>query len=179
MGPESVTPSDRAAITWVASSYPAVGVVAYDRSWPARYLQLSEDLQTVLGGDWVIEHIGSTSVPGLVAKPVIDLALRVPPGLDLHDKTIQLVAAGWTTPASIGTHECSFVLDGTVRSAIAHFFSAAQWPTAHQRLFADWLRTHPDDRDAYACLKQQLQQDNIWGTDYTRAKTDFVQTIVD
>lgn len=156
-----------------------MGVVAYDPSWPARYLQLSRNLQTALGSSWLVEHIGSTSVPGLPAKPVIDLAVRVPPGLDLHAQTEDLAAAGWTAPASIGAHHCSFVLDGNVRTAIAHFFTAHQWSTAHQRLFVAWLRTHPEDRDSYAELKQQLCRDGVRGRAYTLAKTDFVQAIVD
>ena len=159
--------------------YPSVGVVPYDPSWPGRYLRLSTDLRAALGDDWKVEHIGSTSVPGLAAKPVIDIAVQIPTGFDLGAKADDLVAAGWTMPESLGAHDCSFVLDVNVRTAIAHFFATDQWPTAHQRLFAAWLRAHPEDRDAYAALKQQLQRDGVWGPAYTRAKTDLVQSIVD
>jgi GrpB-like predicted nucleotidyltransferase (UPF0157 family) len=160
------------------STYPTRGVVPYDSGWPDRYREVSTGLSAALGG-WVTEHIGSTSVPGLVAKPVIDIAVRVPAGSRAVDRERRLSASGWTVPESIGSHDCSFQLEGNVRTAIVHFFPETLWPTAHQRLFASWLREHPEDRDAYGALKQQLCEDGVWGRAYTRAKTGFIQRVVD
>lgn len=66
-----------------------------------------------------------------------------------------------------------------MRTAIVHFFPETTWPTAHQRLFAAWLREHTEDRDAYGALKLQLCDDGVWGEEYTRAKTAFIQKVVD
>ncbi len=72
----------------------------------------------------------------------------------------------------------SFQLDGGIRVAIAHLFTLEQWPCAHVRLFAAWLRAHDADRDVYQKLKQSLVDDGIWGPAYTAAKTNFVVSIV-
>lgn len=160
--------------------YPPEGLVPYDPAWPARYAELAGKLHQVLGDHWQIEHIGSTSVPGLLAKPVIDLALRIPENETVHDNLLTFAVAGWTDFVPLPTHQAMFQLDhdGT-RRAIAHLFSAEQWPTAPQRLFPAWLRTHTSDRDAYASLKQGLRNGGLSGHSYTAAKAAFVQHISD
>lgn len=159
--------------------YPAEGLVPYDPSWPARYAELASTLQRSLGAAWRIEHIGSTSVPGLLAKPVIDLALRIPEHTSIGDDLHALARAGWTDLTRLPTHQVLFRLDhGGVRRAVAHLFTAVQWSLAPQRLFADWLRTHPDDRDAYARLKRDLRARGLRGHDYTAAKAAFVHHVV-
>jgi GrpB-like predicted nucleotidyltransferase (UPF0157 family) len=158
--------------------YPPEGLVPYDPAWPLRYGNLARRLQQVLGDRWRIEHIGSTAVPGLVAKPVIDLALRVPDPDELCAKLPDLEAAGWTDLTPLPTHQALFQLDeaGT-RRAIAHLFSPEQWSMAPQRLFPAWLRTHPHDREAYARLKLGLREGGTWGYAYTDAKAEFVQDV--
>jgi len=135
-------------------------------------------LQQVLGDHWQVEHIGSTSVPGLLAKPVIDLAVRIPEQETVHDNLRAFATAGWTGMTPLPTHQALFQVDhdGT-RRAIAHLFPADRWPTASQRVFPAWLRAHPADRDAYANLKQTLRCGGLWGHDYTNAKAAFVQHI--
>lgn len=158
--------------------YPAEGLVAYDPAWPYRYAELADQLHQTLGHRWQVEHIGSTSVPGLLAKPVIDLAVRVSDFAELDDKLVVLEAIGWTDLTALPTHQTLYQLDRDgVRRAIAHLFSAEQWATARQRLFPAWLRTHPTDRDSYARLKQTLRETGTWGHDYTAAKAAFVNRI--
>jgi len=158
--------------------YPPEGLVPYDPAWPAGYAELARQLQQTLGCHWQIEHIGATSVPGMLAKPVIDLALRIPHPDARENNLPALEAAGWTDLTSLPTHQALFQLDhdGT-RRAIAHLFPAEQWSTAPQRLFPAWLRAHPTDRDAYASLKQSLRDGGIWGHDYTTAKAVFIHHI--
>lgn len=150
----------------------------YDPAWPYRYAELADQLHQTLGRRWQLEHIGSTSVPGLLAKPVIDLAVRVPDPAELDDKLAALKAIGWTDLTAFPTHQTLYQLDhDRVRRGIAHLFSAEQWATAPQRLFPAWLGTHPTDRDTYARLKQTLRETGTWGHDYTAAKTAFVNRI--
>lgn len=150
----------------------------YDAAWPERYAQLARTLRASLGVQWHLEHVGSTSVPGLVAKPVIDIAVRLPAEVPVAKARGPLVRAGWTAPVLVGDHWATFLLEGTVRRAIGHLFTAEQWPEAHLRLFAEWLRRHPSDRDEYAALKAQLVQRGVWGKDYTSGKGALVQDIV-
>lgn len=150
----------------------------YDPIWPTRYAVLANQLHRTLGSHWQIEHIGSTSVPGLLAKPVIDLAVRIPNPGELDDRLTSLEAIGWNDLTALPTHQALYRLDNDgVRRAIAHLLSAEQWETAPQRLFPAWLRTHPTDRDAYASLKQSLRESGTWGHDYTAAKAAFVDQI--
>jgi GrpB-like predicted nucleotidyltransferase (UPF0157 family) len=158
--------------------YPAGRLVAPDAAWRSRYADISARLRQALGPRWVMEHVGSTSVPGLPAKPVIDLALRLPEGLHIADATSSFEGAGWTAPVVTGDHWATFLVVGGVRSAIAHIFSFEQWPEAHVRLFAEWLRAHPVDRDRYAELKRTLVAGGIWGSDYTMGKAGFVLEVV-
>jgi len=152
--------------------------VPYDPTWPSRYAELANQLHRTLGRRWRVEHIGSTSVPGLLAKPVIDLAVRVPDPEELDDKLAALETIGWTDLTNLPTHQTLYQLDhDRVRRGIAHLFSAEHWATAPQRLFPAWLRTHPTDRDAYARLKQTLRDTGTWGHDYTAAKAAFVNRI--
>ncbi|UFN45908.1 GrpB family protein [Nocardioides okcheonensis] len=147
--------------------------------WAEDYEALATDLRRGLGPGWELEHVGSTSVPGLAAKPVIDVAIRAPEGADPAAYDARFVAAGWTAPRPLGDHAATFLLDGDVRRAIAHLFTAAQWPEAHVRLFPDWLRRHPADRDAYGALKARLLRDGAWEAgDYTARKGAFVTEVV-
>ncbi len=158
--------------------YPRVKLVPADPSWSCRYAELACDLTVALGADWNLEHVGSTSVPGLLAKPVIDIALRMPAGAHLREASASLSDAGWTQPAKLGDHAATFLLVDDLRSAIGHIYTAEQWPEAHVRLFSQWLRDHSDDRDRYAELKRSLVERGQWGADYTTAKGDFVTQLV-
>jgi GrpB-like predicted nucleotidyltransferase (UPF0157 family) len=161
-----------------ADKYPAERLVDYDPGWPHRYAQLERDLRTVLGPGWDIEHAGSTSVPGLAAKPVIDLALRLPTIGTIDHAGEALAAAGWSRPVVVGDHWAAFYPPSGQRSAIGHLFTPGQWPEAHVRLFAAWLREHDDDRQRYEELKRGLVANGIWSSDYTNAKAEFVRQIV-
>ncbi len=158
--------------------YPRTKIVPADPSWQDRYAELAAELSMVLGPAWVLEHVGSTSVPGLVAKPVIDVALRIPDAVSLTAVSLGLVRAGWSEAVAVGDHWASFLLVDGVRSAIGHLVDSQRWPTAHVRLFSEWLRHHEVDRDRYAELKASLIKQGMWGRGYTVAKGAFVLEVV-
>lgn len=159
--------------------YSAEGLAPASHRWAAQYVQIAETLGSVLGPAWAIEHVGSTSVPGLASKPVIDLAIRTPTSATADRSAALFTAAGWTAPRELGDHMASFLLVGDQRTAIAHIFTAEQWPEAHVRLFSEWLRSHPQDRDRHEALKLDLLRAGAWEDgSYTMAKGDFVLEIV-
>lgn len=152
----------------------------YDPGWSADFEAAASDLRSGTGADWVIEHIGSTSIPGMPAKPIIDLAVRVSQltDVDLHDRA--LTGVGFVAiAAGPRTHRVRVRLDGTVRTHIAHFFTAAQWDTCNQRIFRDWLHLHAEDRELYAIAKRVAAVNASGSRDYTARKTSTVQAIVD
>lgn len=165
-------------VTW-SSRYPSEQLVPYSGRWPDQYADLADDLGRALGPAWEIEHVGSTSVPGLAAKPVIDMAVRIPDGVNLYACAELFTGVQWTAPRELGDHAASFFLVDGVRRAIAHAFTAEQWTEAHVRLFSEWLRSHPIDRDRYGALKSGLVRNGSWqGGRYTTAKAAFVLEIV-
>lgn len=152
--------------------------VPHDPTWTARFEDLAEELRTHGDPRWEIEHIGSTSIPGMPAKPIIDLAVRVSPGdLDRHASSLE--AAGWRFGSSIVSHPVMIRVSGDVREAIAHFFPTDEWEAAAQRILRDWLRTHPADAALYSRAKQDAVLRAEGGESYSAAKTAVIQEIMD
>lgn len=136
---------------------PRLGTVIeeYDAGWPARFEEAAAGLREASSGTWTVEHIGSTSVVGLAAKPVIDIAVRVARLDEVEQRLPALEALGWRdVAAGPKTHRVLVRLRGHERTHIAHFFEAARWETCNQRIFRDWLRSHPEDRARYEQAKR-------------------------
>jgi GrpB-like predicted nucleotidyltransferase (UPF0157 family) len=155
-------------------------LVAYDSRWPEQFRAAAADIRQATGQDWLIEHIGSTAVPGLAAKPVIDLAVRVDRPADVGENENALACAGFVdVAAGPRTHRVLVRMSGRERTHIAHFFAATQWDACNQRIFRDWLLVHSDDRDRYEQVKRAAAAEARGGRDYTARKTAVIQEIVD
>jgi len=127
-----------------------------------------------------VEHVGSTAVPGLRAKPVLDLAARAAPGLDprVLDAPLRLLgyARHRTGPSNHDVHVRS--ADG-VRTHILHVFDAESWETCPQRLFRDRLLRDADARRRYDARKAELAAATAAdGRAYTAGKQALVEEIV-
>ncbi|TMD31248.1 MAG: GrpB family protein [Chloroflexi bacterium] len=153
----------------------AIEVVDYDMAWPVRFEEEQVRLRRALGDMIVaLEHGGSTSVPGLAAKPVIDIwvALRV----SLREEDIQAMAAiGYQyLGESVLENQDFFVKQGAPVCNV-HCYPAGDPEWDRHLRFRDWLRSHPDGAAAYAKLKRDLAM--RFGADrlaYTEAKSDFI-----
>lgn len=168
----------------VAVATEPVVIVEYDPSWPHRFDEASAALAAALGYRAVrIEHIGSTAVPGLAAKPIIDIQVEVDTLLDA-DLVPAIEGLGYEY---VPDHEAEFPRrryfrrtgDDGRRTHQVHVVEHADraWCDRHIA-FRDWLRSHDDDRDRYAALKRRLADE--FGTNragYTDAKTAFVHQI--
>jgi GrpB-like predicted nucleotidyltransferase (UPF0157 family) len=156
-------------------------IAEYDPAWPERFAGQRDAILGV-GGDLIlaIEHIGSTAVPGLAAKPVIDIAVAVPyvdvAGVALVD-AVRPLGYVFFDAGMPGRLMCTRNENG-VRAQHLHILPVSRWELLNERLMRDWLLTHPVDRDRYAALKIELAS-RLSGEDYTRAKTDFIQELVD
>jgi GrpB-like predicted nucleotidyltransferase (UPF0157 family) len=141
---------------WVGALGPTTHfqVVAYDPSWPATYEALANVIAGALGDRVVaIEHVGSTSVPGLEAKPVIDIDLTVADSADESAYLPALEGLGFVLTVREPwwyEHRC---LGHTDPACNLHVFSPGCAETERHRIFRDWLRSHPDDRSLYAGAK--------------------------
>lgn len=145
---------------WVRSGLPRapIALIDHDPDWHEQYSQVSELILSMLGPLTLgIEHVGSTSVPGLVAKPIIDIALVVPnPGEEtayrphLHSIDFELVIR---EPAWYQHRMFKHIDAGTGTSLTPmcnlHVFGPRCPEVARMRMFRDRLRSHPDDRNRY------------------------------
>ncbi len=134
-----------------------VEVVAPDPQWPARYEVVREQVLSALGDRVLsIEHVGSTSVPGLWAKPVIDVDLTVADSADEAGWLPDLQSAGFVLRVRETDWEEHRCLRGTAPVANLHVFSPGAVEPERYRRFRDWLRGHRDDRDWYAEVKREV-----------------------
>jgi GrpB-like predicted nucleotidyltransferase (UPF0157 family) len=125
-----------------------------------------------------IEHVGSTAVPGLPAKPVIDLMGSIH-GLDeVNEGTLETFGYR-KVPTDMPDRLFYRREDYDSTAYHLHVVTAASWPTRNERLLRDHLLTHPADRDRYAALKRRLMEEFGPGPEYTRGKTELIQELTD
>ncbi len=162
-----------------ASTGPIV-IAEYDPEWPRLYEREAERIRAALGGRVVLlEHAGSTSVPGLAAKPLIDILLVVPDSSDEPSYVPQLEAAGYVLRIREPEWYEHRVFKGPDTNVNLHVFSPGCVEIKRMLGFRDWLRTHPDDRALYERTKRELaQQDWKYVQNYADAKTAVVEEIL-
>lgn len=154
-------------------------VADYDPAWPCLFDREGQRLRTLLGDTVVsITHVGSTSVPGLAAKPCIDIDLIVPDSADEDAYLPALTAAGYRLVIrEPGWHEHR-CLKGPDTNVNLHVFSPGCPEAVRHKVFRDWLRSHPDDRERYARVKRDLAARNPDRLrDYTNGKDAVIDDI--
>lgn len=152
----------------------------YDPAWATRFTQIAAELRRHGSPHWVIEHIGSTAIPGLSAKPIIDVAVRLRDDDDLDRHRPALEALGWQVGSAVRSHPVMVFAENGVRTRIAHFFTAGEWDAVNQRILRDWLLQHPSDVARYERAKQDAAAAAIKGdAPYNAGKTAVIQAIVD
>lgn len=152
-------------------------IVDYDPAWPVRFEQERARIDAALGPvARRIEHIGSTAVPGLAAKPIIDVSVSVDDVEDEASFLPQLEAAGYLLRVREPGHRMFRTPELDVH---VHLWPAGGEEERRQLVFRDWLRTHPADRDVYASLKRDLAT-REWRdmNDYADAKGGLIAEIM-
>lgn len=151
----------------------------YDSTWARRAAALGADLAVALAGVAVrIEHVGSTSVPGLDAKPIVDLQVAVAAsaaGLDEAALTPPMSALGYELRVREPAH---LMYRTPARDVHVHVWVAGSDDERRHLLFRDWLRRTPADRALYAATKHALAKrdwDDV--NDYAAAKSAVIAEI--
>lgn len=158
-----------------------IEVSDYDTRWADEFSRSERELRQATGALFVtIEHIGSTAVPGLAAKPIIDILAAVPrlEDVETHLPALTELASRLVDAGMPGRLFLRRDTDGR-RTHHLHVVTVETFDTRNERLLRDHLRTHPELADEYARLKRTLAAGALRGPDYTRAKTAFVQRVVD
>ena len=162
-------------------SPPSIEIADYDPAWPIMAAAAIADLRLVLRGVVAeIEHIGSTAVPGLAAKPSIDL-MAAAARLDVVEtRERELVSLGYHRHSNGMVDRLLYERSaGESRTHILHVVTLDSWPTRNQRILRDHLRSHPEDAERYGRLKRHIVASGIHPGDYAKAKTDLIQELTD
>jgi GrpB-like predicted nucleotidyltransferase (UPF0157 family) len=157
-----------------------VTLVEYDPEWPRRYARESERIRAALGAAaLVLEHAGSTSVPGLVAKPIVDIVLAVADSADEPAYVPALEAAGYKLRIREPDWEEHRVLKTPDLAVNLHVFTAGSDEVERMLLVRDRLRSDTSDRELYARTKRELAQ-RQWRyvQEYADAKTAVIEEII-
>jgi GrpB-like predicted nucleotidyltransferase (UPF0157 family) len=154
----------------------SVVIEDYDPAWPDRFAAVRDALAAALPGQIVgLEHVGSTSVPGLAAKSIIDIDLLL---ADTADEQLYLPALeelGYVLILREPWWYGHRMLIDDAEDVHLHVWPADAAEPIRHRLLRDWLRTHPQDRELYATTKRRLAEDTT--DDYTMAKSEVIDDI--
>jgi GrpB-like predicted nucleotidyltransferase (UPF0157 family) len=177
------TTEERVRAAWVKEPPRLTGgvqVVDYDPAWPGLFLREAERIRSLLGERVLrLEHIGSTSVPGLAAKPIIDMLLVVADPADEPAYLPDLEAAGYELvirEPDWYQHRC---LKGPDTNINLHVHLPDSPEIDRCLVFRERLRRHPGDRAHYQRVKRELaERDWTYVQEYADAKTEVVEAII-
>ena len=154
----------------------------YHPGWPRQFEEERAILETIFaGGQITIEHVGSTAVPGLGGKPVIDVMVGLSQLKEAEDRTAALESTGYeyVREYEMQLPERRYFRKPRLGPRVFHLHCVIKqgdfW-TRHLA-FRDYLRTHPESAAAYYELKQELAA-NIKKEEYTEAKSPFIEDIL-
>ncbi|HEX4819722.1 MAG TPA: hydantoinase B/oxoprolinase family protein [Acidimicrobiales bacterium] len=154
-----------------------VRVVEYDPLWRDRFAVERARIAAALGDEARhVEHVGSTAVPGLAAKPIVDISVAVDDPDDDVAFLVPLTRAGYVLRVIEPGHR---MFRSPQHDVHVHVWLAGSDDARDQLVFRDWLRTHDDDRANYEAVKRELAA-REWEAmqDYADAKTDVVREIM-
>lgn len=164
-----------------------IELVAYDEAWPGRFQSERALLSRLLPAEQVlaIEHGGSTAIPGLDAKPIIDIYVAVP-AIDQARASFPalLEAAGYAYWADNPNRDRLFFVKGLPpagagRTHHIHVMEPTSVPWRRAMQFRDYLRAHPAEAQRYLVLKRELAALHRHDREaYTRAKDPYVESVL-
>ncbi|NQX05041.1 GrpB family protein [Rathayibacter sp. VKM Ac-2856] len=168
---------DVTAVEIIGGAEPlTVGLREYDAGWPSVFREHERRITDALAGlDVAIEHIGSTAVPGLAAKPIVDVVVAVPDITAEEDHVAPLLAAGYLLRVREPGHR---LVRTPERDVHVHLYGRGDPAIDEYLLLRDHLRRDPADRALYESTKRALMQ-RPWHdmNAYSDAKTAVIATL--
>ena len=159
-----------------------IEVADYDPAWPLLFADIAERVQAAFeDGPLVrVEHVGSTSVPGLPAKPIVDIDVIIQSRADLPEAITRLATLGYEHQGDGGISGRESFLSPS-ETPRHHLYVCAQDSAELRRhlAFRDYLRAHPIEVRRYGEIKRELAACHVSDIDaYVEGKTAFVQTVL-
>jgi len=155
-------------------------IADYDPAWPERFRREEAKIRTVLGEEALaVEHIGSTSVPGLAAKPIVDILLVVEDSAAEASYLPALEQAGYVLRVREPDLDEHRMLRTPEKDVHVHVYSEGSREIGRYLLLRERLREHADDRELYARTKRELSRRDWPSVDhYAEAKSEVVEGIL-
>jgi len=149
-----------------------VRVVPYDPDWPVAFVVEAESIRGALQDRQIeVHHIGSTAIPEIFAKPIIDILLVVP-SLELLDSQVpSMEALGYESLGEFGIAGRRYFRKNSttgIRTHQVHAFDAGSTGARRHLAFRDYMRSHPDAAREYSLLKQRL------ATEFQQSMQDYI-----
>jgi GrpB-like predicted nucleotidyltransferase (UPF0157 family) len=156
-------------------------LVDYDPRWPAMFLREADRIRRALGERALrVEHCGSTSVPGLAAKPIIDIILEVADSSAEETYVSALEAAGYVLRVREPDWNQHRMFKGPGLDINLHVYTAGCAEVERMLVFRDWLSVNKPDRELYERTKRGLAQKQWKYTqNYADAKSEVVAEIME
>ena len=182
-GPGRISDEDlpRSSVRELKFHSVSITLCDYDPDWPELFACEDDRIRAVLGATALqVEHVGSTSVPGLIAKPIIDILLVVPDSADEASYLPALQEAGYVLTMREPDWFEHRLFNGPDTDINLHVFTVGAVEIDRMPRFRDWLRNHDADRAYYAETKSELAG-RTWRhfQDYAESKTAVIAEIVD
>ncbi|MFE7374464.1 GrpB family protein [Bacillus cereus] len=155
-------------------------VVPHKNHWSEKFQMEAERLKTAMPETVKIHHIGSTSVPGLAAKPIIDMIMEVESIERVDRWNERFIELGYIVKGENGISGRRFFIHGTEekRSYHLHVFEKGNPEIVRHLAFRDYMMAHCEEAEAYATLKKELAEKYTYdGTLYTEGKNEFVRSV--
>lgn len=159
----------------------SIQIIDYQSNWSDLFHQEAKCIRQILGSTILaLDHIGSTAVPGLAAKPIIDIDLSVADSADERSYLPLLEAAGYQLIIREPDWQQHRMLKGPGTDINLHVWTLGSVEAQRHLLFRDWLRANADDRLRYSQLKKMLaNQDFKYMSEYNDAKSALIHEIYD
>src|ERR1700722_955356 len=157
-----------------------IELMDYDAQWPALFIREANRVRATLGERvLMLEHVGSTSVPGLAAKPIIDMILAVADSADETAYVPAMESAGYVLHIREPEWHQHRLFKGPDTNINLHVYSFGCPEMDKMLMFRDWLRSNDADRELYERTKRELaNQTWKYVQNYADAKTSVVDEIV-
>lgn len=158
-----------------------ITIVGYDPEWPRKFQQHAVIIKKALGDIALqIEHIGSTSVPGLAAKPIIDVLVVVADSGDEDTYLTQLERVGYVLRVREPNFHEHRMMRTPEKDVHIHIFSSGSLEVERYLLFRNELRKYPEVRNRYEVVKRELAT-KAWSdmNAYADAKTKVIEDIIE
>ena len=157
-----------------------VELVPHDPQWPQAFQRIRNRLLTLLPQALSIDHIGSTSIPGMTAKPLIDIDIVLPDLGHIEGATRVLLVEGYEPRGNRYDDEVwAFLSRGSVPAERVYLCPSGNGTHRNRLAFRDYLIAHPQAAADYAALKRRLAAEfRMDGDRYTAHKREFVDAIV-